>query len=467
MSDDAPPQTRRPSRAAIALLVFLFANGILINLALPRLPWQPQITTTLGYTDAFLKRGAHSDSWKPMRTALFFVDEPRQKPLYTVVYFDNNVRFQYPPSSLLVLEALRLLPIEAPIGDDVLNDISWWSVWLLAGVVARIFYLARRRYATSPASRADEFLFIALALFVTLTFYPVVRGYYLGQIQVWIDLLVAAVVWAWLEGRRTAAGVLVSLICVVKPTLALVVIWGVLRRHWDFALGFAVPMSIFALISLGMYGWENHVDYLRVLSYISQHGEIFHPNQSMNGLLHRLIGNGNSAEWSRDVLMTYNPWVHAGTLASSVALLGLGLGFGHVRRRRSSADSGVGSDEEQPTMADRHDPFDLAIVILCSTLAAPTVWTHHYGVTLPLFALAFPAVLSLPAPARRHHLIALAVAFVFISNNFRALNRLAETPLNFLQSYVFFAGLLFLALLCLVKRRIDAARTGGVYGLRG
>jgi hypothetical protein len=440
------PQRRlpRPSRLAILLLLFALANGLLVNAALPRLPWQPQHTTTLDYTWAFVQGVAHSDSWKPMRTALFFVDEPREKPVYSALWFENQVRFQYPPSSLLVLEALRLLPIEDPNGNDLLNSISWWAILALALVVARIFYLSRSRCGAPAASQAEEVFYVALAVLVTLTFYPIMRAYYLGQIQVWIDLLIACVVWAWLEDRRRVAGALVALICAIKPTLALLVVWALLRRHWDFVTGFAAPMTVLALVSLGMYGWTNHVDYLRVLDDIARLGEVFHPNQSMNGLLHRLFGNGNSLEWSRDVFVAYDPWVHAGTVLSSLALFALGLGFGH---RRSSA----------PPPADPHDPLDLAIVILCSTLAAPTVWTHHYGVALPLFALALPAVLSLTREGQRGLLIALVAAFVLISNNYRVLNRLAETPFNFLQSYVYFGGLLFLGVLCLLKLRWDEA----------
>ncbi|MCP5043572.1 MAG: DUF2029 domain-containing protein [bacterium] len=417
------------SRLAIALLIFVVLNGLLVNLVLPRLPWQPQLTTTLDYTQAFIDETAHGDSWKAMRTALFYTDEPRAKPIYTAIYFENNVRFQYPPSSLLVLEGLRALGGEDAIGDQRLNGISWWCVFGVAVAVARIFLLARRRFGVEAGSSAgNEVLFALLAFAFTLTFYPIVRGYYLGQIQVWIDLLIALVVWAWLEGRRTLGGFLLSLICVIKPTLALVVVWGALRRQWDFIRGFAIPMCGFAVLSLAAYGFANHVDYLQVLSYISQQGEIFHPNQSMNGLLHRLLHNGNSLEWERSVLMIYDPWVHAGTVASSLALMGAGL---YASRARE----------------DRAGVLELVIIILCSTLASPTVWTHHYGVTLPLFAITLPAVLALEDRKRTCVLVLLGVAYVLISNNFRLLNRLSETNLNILQSYVYFGGLLFVALL--------------------
>ncbi|MBW2293197.1 MAG: DUF2029 domain-containing protein [Deltaproteobacteria bacterium] len=431
-------------RTAKTLLLFMLANGLLINWALPHLPWQPQTTTTLDYTEAFFDHAAHADSWKAMRTALFYTDqtdetdETHEKPLYTALYFDNNVRFQYPPSSLLVLELLRASWLDDPIGNRRLNLVSWLCVWGLAGVLARIFFLARRHFGLpAGASRSDEILLAAVAVGFTLTFYPIVRGYYLGQIQVWIDLLIGLVVWSWLERRKTASGFFLSLICVIKPTLALVVIWGALRRQWDFIRGFAIPMACFALLSLIFYGWDNHIDYLGVLSYISQQGEIFHPNQSMNGLLHRLLHNGNSLEWERNLLMTYNPWVHAGTVVSSLALMGAGL----IASRATRQSTG---------------PLELAIIITCATLASPTVWTHHYGVILPLFAIALPAVLALDSRARPRDLALLVTSFMLISNNFRLLNRLADTPFNILQSYVYFGGLIFLVLL--FRLRASASR---------
>lgn len=418
-----------PSKLVKWLLLFALANGLAINWVLPHLPLQPQTTTTLDYTRAFFERTAHGDSWKVMRTALFYTDEVHHKPLYTALYFDNNVRFQYPPSSLLVLELLRGSWLDDPIGDRRLNLISWACVWGLAAALARIFFLARRHFGLpAGVSRSDEILFASLALGITLTFYPVVRGYYLGQIQVWIDLLIGLVVWSWLERRKGVSGFFLSLICVIKPTLALVVVWGALRRQWDFIRGFAIPMTCFALLSLFVYGWDNHTDYLGVLSYISQQGEIFHPNQSMNGLLHRLFHNGNSLEWERGVLMTYNPWVHAGTLLSSLALMGAGLIAPRSARRRAG-------------------PLELSIIIVCATLASPTVWTHHYGVTLPLFAIALAAVLALEPRIRSRDLALMAISFILISNNFRLLNRLAETNFNIFQSYVYFGGLMFLALL--------------------
>jgi alpha-1,2-mannosyltransferase len=135
--------------------------------------------------------------------------------------------------------------------------------------------------------------------------------------------------------------------------------------------------------------------------------------------------------------MTYNPLVHLGTVASSVAIVALGL----IPARDRSRPAG---------------PIDLGLVILCSTLAAPTVWTHHYGVTLPIFAVVLPATLALGGAARARGLALLVMAFVLISNNYRIANRLWDTPFNFLQSYVYFGGLMLLALVWILRGR-DAA----------
>ena len=81
------------------------------------------------------------------------------------------------------------------------------------------------------------------------------------------------------------------------------------------------------------------------------------------------------------------------------------------------------------------------------TIASPIVWTHHYGVFLPLFALTLPVVLE-TRRGRRLNLAVLAVSYLLVANNYRVVNRLfAETSVNFVQSYVFFGGLLFLGLL--------------------
>ena len=108
--------------------------------------------------------------------------------------------------------------------------------------------------------------------------------------------------------------------------------------------------------------------------------------------------------------------------------------------------------------------LDLLIVIVSVTIASPVAWTHHYAVLLPVFAVAVPATLGAAALGRSRYLL-LGVSYLLIANNFRALNRLADTPLNFLQSYVLVGGVLLLVLLYRLRRaRADEAAGSGTVG---
>src|SRR5262249_47287315 len=146
---------------------------------------------------------------------------------------------------------------------------------------------------------------------------------------------------------------------------------------------------------------------------IARRGESHYANQSVNGLLNRLLGNGNSLDWDGHAFAPYHPAVWAGTTAGSLVLIALGL-FAPVPR------------------GARGSTLDMGVAVLTCTLASPVAWEHHYGVLLPVYA-AHPGALS-RGPGGRG-LAVLAVSYVLTSSSFLALNGLAATPLNFLQSY--------------------------------
>jgi hypothetical protein len=181
-------------------------------------------------------------------------------------------------------------------------------------------------------------------------------------------------------------------------------------------------------LSLLVFGWENHLDYLHVLSRIASRGEAFYPNQSVNGLLNRLVGIGdpanyNNLEWRGDWFPPSNALVYFATLASSALFLGLAL----FRSRRGDDHDGL---------------LDLCTIALSCTLASPIAWEHHYGILVPVFAVLLP---SLVHDARQ--LICLGVAYTLASNFIPATNLLAQTPFNVVQSYLLAGALMTLVLL--------------------
>jgi alpha-1,2-mannosyltransferase len=422
------------------LILFVPLVCLAVNLLLPRIPGQPRVETALGYANFWLGATvralgdefaiAGEDSWKPMRMGRDWFAEPRTGLLYQEVFFERGAKLQYPPSSLLLLDGLGMLPGNWT-SNFVLNGISW--VAALLTMVLSVWILDRTaRGPPAPArlTTGERVVRAVLAGMAAFTFYPLLFGFYLGQVQTWIDALVAGLVLAWVAGRPALSGALAGVVCLIKPQLGLLVVWGVLRGQRRFVFGWLSVVVVGGTLSLGLYGLANHIDYLEVLSYLGRHGESFHHNQSVNGLVHRLLGNGNNLKWS-DGFPPFDARVYAATLASSLLLLGGALLW---RRREAAAAPSI----------------DLAIVVTSVTIASPIAWTHHYAVLLPLFALALPAALG--AGRERRLLTALlGLSFFLIANTYRQVAQLAQTPFNFVQSYVLVGGLVFLFALYLLR----------------
>jgi hypothetical protein len=367
------------------------------------------------------------DSWKPMRVALEYLR--MKQPLYTELFFNRQTKFQYPLTSLLVIKGLRRL-----VGPDqlrpVLDGLSWLAMILLAFFTPLLFEqsLSRAQPARKEAP-GERLARCAVLSLLALTFYPALRAYNLGQIQAWLNALVAVQVWAWLTGRTRLAGALAGAACLIKPQQSVLLLWALLRRRWGFLWAAFSVLAIGLTVSIVYYGWQNHVDYLRVLTFISQHGESYFPNQSVNGLLNRLFHNGNNLEWDYNHFAPFHPWVYAGTLLSSALFLLWTL------RGRRQRDAGA-------------DTADFALMLLASTMASPVAWEHHYGLLVPIFALLTPLALQRRVFGR-WTLPGLVASYVLCSQYWTVAKWTAAAPygLNILQSYLFFGALLVFVLL--------------------
>jgi len=250
--------------------------------------------------------------------------------------------------------------------------------------------------------------------------------------QVVVNACFAAFLWCWLTGRRVAAGALVAAMAAVKPQYGLLALWGLVRGEWRFTAVAAAAGAALLGLSVASFGLADHVDYARVLAHVGRHGEAYWPNQSANGFLQRLLGNGESAVWNPTVYPPFHPVVYAGTLATSVALLAAGL-------------------FAPPRCEKRGDALDLAGFTLALTLASPLAWEHHYGVLLPILTLGLAASLEWRVwGAATWPLLALCA--LIASNYWHVLGGLSGTVWNPLQSLLFVAALVLLALLIGMRR---------------
>jgi hypothetical protein len=422
-------------QAARALTLFTLVNVLLLNLGLPRLLGSGQRQTAWADTARVLAapRVYKHDSFHPMNAAVicrrFFPD----MPLYDLLFFNLKTKFQYPPTSLLLMYPIALQWVSSSLVRwgldwyDVLGTVSWVLVLVTAACTADVL---RRGLAGTGEPAGGRLLAVGAAL--SLTYYPVVHAFSLGQVQVWVNALFAAALWCWVTRRRAGAGVAVALMCLLKPQYGVLVLWGLLRRQWSFVTAAAVTAAVGLAASLALFGLGNHLDYLRVLSYIARHGESYHANQSINGLLNRLLHNGPNLEWDGSAFAPFHPLVYGCTLASSLALLAVAL-LGPRRQGHGSV-------------------LDLGVAAAAATLASPVAWDHHYGVLLPVYAALFGALWR--TGAGRRAWVVLGASFALTANLFPFTTRTAATPLNFVQSYMLLGGLLVLGLLVRCRHRL-------------
>jgi len=419
------------------LALFLLFNALALNGVLRLASPDYYRETVLNHTSDVLLAEGCDDSWGIMAFALKYAQSPHTTPLYTEIFFNQRLKFQYPPSSLFAIAGMLWLggpelvrTAECPdFAPASLNDVLGWLFILMSAVSAAVL-LERGLRPTLPAPSSGGLMAVrtALVLALALTFYPIVKAFTLGQIQIWLNGLFALSLLCWATGWKATSGLLIGLMCLVKPHYGLFVLWAALRREWRFMVACVTAGVVGLIASIATFGWTDNVDYLQVFWFLSQHGEVYYPNQSFNGLLNRVMtlidpDNYESLGFDDNGFPPFNPWIYAGTVATSLAILSAAL----FRR---------GND------GDHDRVFDFCTMALSITMASPIAWEHHYGILFPIFAVLLASVIG-----NRTRLILLALSYMVISNFFPVANLLAGTVFNVAQSYLLFAALVVLALL--------------------
>ena len=391
------------------------------------------------------------DSWMPISHALHYLDtHPAATGLYQETYFQSDSQFIYSVPSLIIFKVARALGVNWD-SPSSLNLLSWFFVPAI--IFAEAFMLRalstslglRSRGAPSYFEFALDLIFAALAV---LFFYPIMRALSLGQIQTWLTFALILSIFLWFQERKTAAGILLGLVSVVKPHIGIVAVWGLLRREWHFALGMIGTGATLGLASVLIFGWQVHSEYLQLLIFLSTRGESFHYSHSVESMLLRLTHNGNNLDWDGShTQVQYVPWIHYTAMTSSLLILGSAL-FSRKARTKHCA------------------LIDYCIILLAAVVASPVAYEHHYGVLSMIFLCA--AVLWCGyAPAWRVTGISLAVSYALCANLIPATDRLANSHWNVLQSYLLWAALLTLVLLHRLKSVVRDAESSPFEAHRG
>lgn len=405
---NAEPRDRLVRWLAVTLVVnFALTAAVFMSITIAKGLTAQTFRRAVGSTAPFqilrLLEISGADSWTPMIAAYQHKIQDPASDLYAV-FFVDRVKFQYPPSSLLIFDLvprsmLDLTDVTQLVGPlkrllDMLSQMAA-IVTILASVV--ILEVGVRRLASPrPAAPARVGVSIAFSLALGLTFYPLLFAHDLGQIQVFLNALLALAVLFFMIGRTALAGVCLGLCCLVKPQYGLILLWSVLRRQWRFALGVAGVLVPGLAVSIARFGLADHLRYLDVVRELSRVGETLWFNQSINGLLNRFLGNGSPLRMP-SAYPPYHPLVYALTTVSSIAILVLAL-----RPRRNATGDGAPA-------------IDLLLALVAITIASPIAWIHHYGAFLAIFAAAAPALLS-ARPLGRATVPVFAFSYVATAN---------------------------------------------------
>lgn len=422
------PLTRR-------LLMLLLAHAVGVTLALHFVAGTAWGKTAIAETVALIRGQQGDDSWRFMSGALDYtsVRSAGGATLYDEMFFARGLKFVYPPTSLLFLKMVRSLAPRGISAAAILNALSIAAAMSTACLAAAIFRRASRLNAPrAPVARLDAAVQSAAIVALGLTFYPVMKGYSLGQMQALLNALFSVALWCWLGGRVGTAGAAVALMALVKPQYAAILVWAAVRRQWRAVAAGVAVIAVCLCASIAVFGWPDHVAYLRVMSFVSRRGEAFYPNQAFGGAVQRWLGSTDSLRWSDTEYPPFDPMIYGLTTAVAVALVGLVLW-------------------RPPRPSTPGDGLDLGVFTLALTIGSPLAWEHHYGVMLPIFAVTLAAAVA--GGVGRLAYVALAASYVLSANVFAFTNDFSRTPLRILQSPLLAGALVLLALIYYVGAR--------------
>jgi hypothetical protein len=391
------------------------------------------------------------DSWFPMGRALDFLHGSSPGSVYQKLFFSEHIKFQYPPTGLLLVDLLRWMGLGASTELNALNAV----LLIVTGLVFAVFSVQ----VLGPVQYSGVRVPVGpVAFFVAFRFYPSNLAFQIGQMQILLGLLFLLACWAVLHNRRVLAGCLIALAGTVKPQflpLGLLALW---QKNWRFVAGLAAVTAASLALSVSLYGWRTHLDYLNVIEFLSKHGEYQHLNQSVDGILVRWLYQGPSLDRDPNGLIpqsSFPPYISAVYIPTIVSSLLMLLIPFFVRAKSADRISGL---------------LEFCVASVLFTMASPIAWVHHYNILLPAYVVALKAVFERWRGARAWiGLTLLAVSLLLTGYPVVAASDPTMTSLNLFQSHVFFGALALVGIL-LVEIRTpvsvsDVEHQVGTFGL--
>jgi hypothetical protein len=385
-----------------------------------------------------------NDSWRPMQLAYdHWVESQGRSLLYTDLLLPVKLKFLYPPTALLITQFINTNNVDLLAFSTAATFIFLFL--MAAGVIATVLH-TYKAYKVPQPSLAEQ---IAIGILLTLllfTFYPVIKAATLGQMQVWLNASFAIAILCYITGWDILAGVMLGLMASIKPHYALFIIWGLLRGNKKLVIAIIVTGALGVLLGMREYGFAMYIDYLRGLSFVTQHGESVYTNQSFNALAGRLFSVRypevfNNLRWNGYRYPPYNVWIFSFTQITSIAILVTAL----IKTK---------SQNNEAKLAD------FLLMGLGATLASPIAWEHHYGILFPIFVCVWLILWFGDTPLKSKWIKSAFVLFYLVAANvFPFTKFVADSYFNVLQSYLLMAACGLFLIVLLIKHPFKTKAT--------
>jgi hypothetical protein len=264
---------------------------------------------------------------------------------------------------------------------------------------------------------------LAACVLLAGTFHPVWHHLKIGQSSLLVLLLLSICLAMLLRGKDLAAGLALSGAILLKLTPALLLGLLAIRGRWKAAGAAIAGVVLLSLASVPIVGWEAQATYFTRMVPCLSAGTAFHPNQSLNGFLTRVLGFG---DYRKADLSAEYPVPRMAAVLVGLVLVALSL---HAvwRWRR----------DQRPSVIE--DGF--ATLVLASLLVSPISWEHHYvSALIPAWILARRWAESAPRRAWAPWAAGLALALVGSYVGVNVFTKFGPGPLKHLVGSAAFLG---------------------------
>ncbi|MBI3821182.1 MAG: DUF2029 domain-containing protein [Planctomycetes bacterium] len=282
-----------------------------------------------------------------------------------------------PPIMAILLQPFLQLP-------PTLGASLWFGVKAILALASILMVLTLLDTPERP------FLLWGKVVAVLICLRPIEGDLVHGNVNLLILFLITASLWAFCHRRDKLAGALLGLAIACKLTPALFLVYLLWKRAWAALAAACLSLIAFVLIMpAAVFGWSNNLDYLQswhrhmIAPYAAGVVTSEHKNQSLPGLLHRMLSDQASfSDYEGDrkvVLETHNFAAWDRSVVQGI-VIGCMILFAILAARFCRT-----SIETRPRLQML---AEFSVVVLGMLLFCERTWKHHcVTLLLPVSAI--------------------------------------------------------------------------------